>query len=56
MNTEDHLKNIKKLRLEAKELFLCSSSLAFCDSSIHDFDNCPLIKQTDNCKKCRHYH
>jgi hypothetical protein len=31
------------------------SEVAFCDNPIHDFDRCPLIKQTNNCKNCTWY-
>ena len=31
------------------------SEFAFCSSPFYDFDYCPLMKQTDNCKNCRWY-
>lgn len=31
------------------------SEVAFCSSPLYDFDNCPLMAQTDNCKRCSNY-
>jgi len=31
------------------------SEVAFCSSPFHDFDNCPLMAKTDNCKRCSNY-